>query len=120
MPLLLVCRLARAEVDALCPEFCGAARLRRATGLAGNRVHEVRKAPCGPLRLLMNLTVACTQVSARLGPLGVEARIKPTPIVALSLAATIKVRHDFPNIMPMRVHLDLEEEYPCDTNAEPE
>ena len=31
MPLLLVCRLARAEVDALCPEFGGAARLRSAT-----------------------------------------------------------------------------------------
>ncbi len=31
MPLLHICCLARAEVDALCPEFCGAARLRRAT-----------------------------------------------------------------------------------------
>ena len=31
MPFLLMCRLARAEVDALCPEFCGTARLRRAT-----------------------------------------------------------------------------------------
>ncbi len=31
MPLLLVCCLARAEVNALCPEFCGTARLRRAT-----------------------------------------------------------------------------------------
>lgn len=31
MPLLLMCRLARAEVDALCPEFCGTARLRSAT-----------------------------------------------------------------------------------------
>src|SRR5260370_622179 len=28
MPLFLVCCLARAEVDALCPEFCGTARLR--------------------------------------------------------------------------------------------
>ena len=31
MPLLLMCRLARAEVDALSPEFCGTARLRSAT-----------------------------------------------------------------------------------------
>jgi hypothetical protein len=31
MPLLLMCRLARAEVDALCPKFCGTARLRSAT-----------------------------------------------------------------------------------------
>ena len=31
MPLLLICCLARAEVNALCPEFCSAARLRRAT-----------------------------------------------------------------------------------------
>ncbi len=31
MPLLLIGCLARAEVDALCPEFCGATRLRRAT-----------------------------------------------------------------------------------------
>lgn len=31
IPLLRVGRLARAEVDALCPEFCGTARLRRAT-----------------------------------------------------------------------------------------
>src|SRR5713101_5074895 len=31
MPLLLLCRLARAEVDALRPEFCGTTRLRRAT-----------------------------------------------------------------------------------------
>jgi len=31
MPLLLIGRLARAEVDALCPEFCGATGLRRAT-----------------------------------------------------------------------------------------
>ena len=31
MPLLLMCRLARAEVDALCPEFCGTTRLRSAT-----------------------------------------------------------------------------------------
>jgi len=31
MPFLLMCRLARAEVDALCPEFCGTTRLRRAT-----------------------------------------------------------------------------------------
>jgi hypothetical protein len=31
MPLLLMCRLACAEVDALCPEFCGTDRLRRAT-----------------------------------------------------------------------------------------
>jgi len=30
MPLLLVCCLARAEVNALCPEFRGTARLRRA------------------------------------------------------------------------------------------
>ncbi len=31
MPLLLICCLACAEVDALCPEFCGTTRLRRAT-----------------------------------------------------------------------------------------
>ncbi len=31
MPLLLICRLARVEVDALCPEFCRTARLRSAT-----------------------------------------------------------------------------------------
>jgi hypothetical protein len=31
MPLLLICCLASAEVDALCPEFCGATGLRRAT-----------------------------------------------------------------------------------------
>jgi len=31
MPLLLIGCLARAEVDPLCPEFCGAARLRSAT-----------------------------------------------------------------------------------------
>ena len=31
IPLLLMCRLARVEVDTLCPEFCGTARLRRAT-----------------------------------------------------------------------------------------
>ena len=30
MRLLLICCLARTEVDALCPEFCGTARLRRA------------------------------------------------------------------------------------------
>ena len=30
MPLLLVCCLSRAEVNALCPEFRGTARLRRA------------------------------------------------------------------------------------------
>ena len=29
--LFLICCLARAEVDALCPEFCGTTRLRRAT-----------------------------------------------------------------------------------------
>ena len=31
MPLLLICCLACAEVDTLCPECCGATRLRRAT-----------------------------------------------------------------------------------------
>jgi len=31
MPLLLICCLARTEVNALCPEFCGTTRLRRAT-----------------------------------------------------------------------------------------
>ena len=31
MPLLLVCCLSCAEVDALSPEFCSTARLRRAT-----------------------------------------------------------------------------------------
>jgi len=30
MPLLLICRLVRAEIDALCPEFGGATRLRSA------------------------------------------------------------------------------------------
>ena len=30
MPLLLICSLSRAEVHALCPEFCGTARLRSA------------------------------------------------------------------------------------------
>ncbi len=31
MPLLLICRLTCAEVDAYCPEFCGATGLRHAT-----------------------------------------------------------------------------------------
>jgi hypothetical protein len=31
IPLLLIYRLTRTEVDALCPEFCGTARLRSAT-----------------------------------------------------------------------------------------
>ena len=31
MPLLFMCCLARAEVNALCPEFCGTTGLRRAT-----------------------------------------------------------------------------------------
>jgi len=51
MPLLLMCRLARAEVDALCPEFCGTARLRSATEdvrLPGDlEVNESRCHDCG-------------------------------------------------------------------------
>ena len=51
MPLLLMCRLARAEVDTLCPEFCGAPRLRSATEdvrLPGDlEVNESRSHDCG-------------------------------------------------------------------------
>ena len=51
MPLLLMCRLARAEVDTLCPEFCGAPRLRSATEdvrLPGDlEVNETRRHDCG-------------------------------------------------------------------------